>query len=98
MPLQNFSLLMKLLLLYCREAEAKRAELDELKDQRAQLESALVKENQRQDDLKKKVSALRKRKEKLNIIGNRLKNKYRYESFHKSSIVRSGSPKRCRSE
>ena len=39
-----------------REAEAKGRELDELRDQKAQLDAALIKETQRTDDLKKKVN------------------------------------------
>ena len=58
-----------------REVEAKRRELDELKDQRAQLDAALIKETQRTDDLKKKVQALKKKKEKVNIMATKLRSR-----------------------
>ena len=58
-----------------KETEAKKTELGDLREQRTSLEAAVVEETQRQDDLKKKVTALKKKKEKVNIMGTRLRNK-----------------------
>ena len=58
-----------------KETEAKKTELGELREQRRNLEAALVEATQQQDDLKKKVSGLKKKKEKLNIMGTRLRSR-----------------------